>query len=286
VSGRETPTRRLGRGLRAALALAVLVPLVWMVAASLKPDAAIHQHVDSVRGLIPDPLTTENYVDAWRRGGLAVALVNTLIVVALVGGLGVVVNGAAAFALARMRFPGRELLFALLVASIILPLEVIVIPLFVTVRASAPLMDVLGERGWTLAVLTVPFVAKGFNIFLLRQYFLSMPRALEEAALLDGAGWWTVFWRIALPNAKPVLVTVVVLDFVVHWNDFLWPLVICQGETTRTVQLGLGNFFTQPPVAWGAIMAYAVLITIPLALVFIVGQRWVVASTMSSGIRE
>jgi multiple sugar transport system permease protein/fructooligosaccharide transport system permease protein len=174
----------------------------------------------------------------------------------------------------------------LCVVTIIIPLEVIVIPLFMTVRTTRGLAEVFGDRPWTLAALSIPFMAKAFNIFLLRQYFLSLPRSLEEAAFLDGAGWWGTFWRVALPNAKPALVAVVLLDFVVHWNDFLWPLVICQGENTRTIQLGLGNFFTQPPIAWGAILAYAVMATIPMMLVFAVGQRWIVQSLAATGIRE
>jgi len=277
------------RSISSALALIVAVlfvaPVVWMVSASLKPDDAIHRDVDSARSFVPQPATSVNYAEAIQRSTLPTTLLNTAIVVLLVAGLGVFVNGAAAFAFARMRFPGRDVLFALLIASIILPIEVIVIPLFLTVRSGAFAMDLIGERAWTLGALSLPFVAKAFNIFLLRQYFLSIPRSLEEAAFLDGAGWWTVFCRVALPNAKPAIVTVIMLDFVVHWNDFLWPLVVCQGENTRTVQLGLGNFFTQPPISWGAIMAYAVLITIPLTVAFIIGQRWIVASSVSTGIR-
>jgi multiple sugar transport system permease protein/fructooligosaccharide transport system permease protein len=185
-----------------------------------------------------------------------------------------------------MRFPGREVLFMLCVTTIIIPLEVIVIPLFMTVNATRGLVGFVGERPWTLAALSVPFAAKAFNIFLLRQYFLSLPRSLEEAAFLDGAGWWSTFWRVALPNAKPAIVAVVLLDFVVHWNDFLWPLVICLDERTRTIQWGLGSFFTQPPISWGAILAYAVMATIPMMIVFALGQRWIVQSLAATGIRE
>jgi len=262
-----------------------IAPMVWMAAASLKPNARIHRDVDSLRSFLPEPFTLENYSAALARSHLGTTLVNTLVVVVVIAGLGVLVNGAAAFAFARLSFRGRDWLFGILVASIILPIEVIVIPLFMTVRTSAFAMDYLGERPWTLAALSLPFAAKAFNIFLLRQHFLSHPRALEEAALLDGAGWITVFWRIALPNAKPALVTVVLLDFVVHWNDFLWPLVVCQGQDTRTVQLGMGNFFTQPPISWGAILAYALLITAPLTLAFAVGQRWLAKSIATSGLR-
>lgn len=271
----------------AALVVAGLfvAPVAWLAAASFKPNEQIHRDVDTLHSFVPAPFTIDNYRAAIARSSLGATLLNTFIVVTVIAGLGIGVNGAAAFAFARMRFPGRDWLFGLLVASIILPIEVIVIPLFMTVRAAAPLMDVLGERPWTLAALSLPFAAKAFNIFLLRQHFLTHPRALEEAAMLDGAGWFGVFWRVALPNAGPALVTCVLLDFVVHWNDFLWPLVVCQGEATRTVQLGMGNFFTQPPIAWGAILAYALLITLPLTAVFAAGQRWLVKSIATTGIR-
>jgi len=268
-----------------AVAALFVLPVAWMAAASFKAEADIHRDVDSLRSFVPQPVTCENYIAAVGRSRLATTTVNTLIVVVAIAGLGVLVNGAAAFAFARMRFRGRDLLFALVVASLILPLEVIVIPLFMTVRSTSHAIEIVGERPWTLAMLSLPFVAKAFNIFVMRQHFLALPRALEEAAFLDGAGWRGVFFRVALPNVKPAIVTVVLLDFVVHWNDFLWPLVVSQGEDSRTVQLGLGNFFTQPPISWGAIMAYAALITIPIALVFSVGQRWMSTSAATAGLK-
>lgn len=265
---------------------AFLLPVLWMVSASLKPEEAIHRDIGSATSFVPAPLTGENYVSAARRGNLWTCMINTLIVTVLVAAGGLAVNAPAAYAFARMRFRGREPLFLLCVVTIIIPIEVIVIPLFMTVRTTWGLADTVGERPWTLAALSLPFMAKAFNIFLLRQYFLSLPRSLEEAAFLDGSGWFGAFWRVALPNAKPALAAVVLLDFVVHWNDFLWPLVVCQGENTRTIQLGLGNFFTRPPIQWGDILAYAVMATIPMIAVFAVGQRWIVQSLAGSGVRE
>jgi multiple sugar transport system permease protein/fructooligosaccharide transport system permease protein len=269
-----------------AVATLFLAPVLWMAAASLKPEGDIHRDIQSVRSFVPSPVTGGNYAAVNRRTNIGTVLVNTLVVVALIAMGGLLINGPAAFAFARMQFPGRDILFMVLVASIILPLEVIVVPLFMTVQTLVGgAATTYGERPVTLAALSIPFMAKAFNIFLLRQYFLSLPRSLEEAAFLDGVGWWGVFWRIALPNAMPAIVTIVLLDFVVHWNDFLWPLVVCTGEETRTVQLGLGNFFTQPPIAWGAIMAYAVLATVPVMLVFCLGQRWIVRSVAGTGVK-
>ena len=282
-----SPIRGTGSWLATAVVGGAFVaPVLWMVAASFKPDADIHRQVHSVRSFVPSPMTTDNYADAARRGNLGVCLVNTFVVTLVIAAGGVLINAPAGYAFARMRFPGREAVFMLLVATIIIPLEVIVIPLFVTVRTTRGLAEFVGDRPWTLAALSIPFVAKAFNVFLLRQYFLSLPRSLEEAAFLDGAGWWRTFWRVALPNAKPAVVAVVLLDFVVHWNDFLWPLVICQAEDTRTIQLGLGNFFTEPPISWGATLAYAVLATIPMMFIFATGQRWIVQSLAATGLRE
>jgi ABC-type glycerol-3-phosphate transport system permease component len=269
----------------AAIALLFIAPLLWMLAGSFKPDAAVHDDVQSLRSFVPAPFMMENYAEAARRTRLGDTMVNTALVVLLVALGGLLVNAPAAYAFARLRFPGREALFLLLVSTIIIPIEVIVIPLFMTVRTTHDIASVVGERPWTIAALSVPFTAKAFNIFLLRQYFLTLPRSLEEAAYVDGAGVWRGFWRIALPNAAPALGTVVLLDFVTHWNDFLWPLVICQGERSRTIQLGLANFFTQPPISWGAILAYAVIATIPLALAFLIGQRWIVQSLAGTGLR-
>jgi multiple sugar transport system permease protein/fructooligosaccharide transport system permease protein len=269
--------------LAAIVAILFIAPVLWMVAGALKPENAIHADVGSLRSFVPAPLTFESFAEASRRTNLLATLINTIVVVLLIAGGGLLVNAPAAYAFARLRFPGREALFLLLLSTIIIPMEVIVIPLFMTVRTARGLEDAIGERPWTLAALSVPFMAKAFNIFLLRQYFLTLPRSLEEAASVDGAGTWRTFWRIALPNAAPALATVVLLDFVIHWNDFLWPLVICRSEDSRTIQLGLANFFTQPPISWGAILAYAVIATIPLAIAFIVGQKWIVQSLAPSG---
>jgi multiple sugar transport system permease protein/fructooligosaccharide transport system permease protein len=136
-----------------------------------------------------------------------------------------------------------------------------------------------------LGGLTVPFLAKAFNIYFLRQHFLDLPTELEEAAVIDGAGVWRQFWNIALPSVRPALATVVVLDLLYHWGDFLWPLMISTRESTRTVQLGLANLFTQPPVQWGDILACSVLATLPVVLIFRLLQRYIVTNDARVGIK-
>ncbi len=277
VTPRVFPARLAAAAARIVFGLVFLSPVLWMIAASLKPEPAIHADVRSLRSFVPAPATLANYAEALRRSNLPAALVNSALQVALIAGLGLLVNTPAAYAFARMRFAGRNVLFVVLIATIIVPIEAIVVPLFIELRPTLAWQAWLGPRPWTLAALSLPFAAKAFNIYLVRQHFLSLPRALEEAAMIDGAGRLRTFLSVGLPHVRPALATCVLLDAVVHWNDFLWPLIVCQAETTRTVQIGLAGFFTQPPIHWGAILAYATLATVPLTLLFVLGQRWIVA---------
>ena len=165
---------------------------------------------------------------------------------------------------------------------IILPVEVLAVPLLLTVRD----LGLTGGHVRTLAALVLPFAVKAFNIYFLRQHFLALPRDLEEAAVVDGAGPFRIYWSVALPAIRPALATVLVLDVLTHWSDFIWPLIVCTRAESRTVQLSLANLFTQPPIQWGDILACAVLITLPVLLVFRLAQRHVVASNLSAGIKS
>jgi ABC-type glycerol-3-phosphate transport system permease component len=257
-----------------------LAPVLWLFVASFKQSDAIF--AANILDLFTlHDWTLANYSSAFRRAGLGRALLNSLLQIAVIGVAGLLVNSMAAFAFARLSFPGRDLAFAAVVALIILPVEVLAVPLFLTARD-------LGLTGSPVAVclgLTLPFVAKAFNIYFLRQHFLAWPTELTEAAVLDGASAWQQYWRIALPGLRPALGTVVLLDVLVHWSDFLWPLLISTGESTRTVQIGLANLFTQPPVDWGAILACAVLATLPVLLAFRLFQRFLVVTDARSGVR-
>jgi multiple sugar transport system permease protein/fructooligosaccharide transport system permease protein len=260
------------------VAVLFLAPLLWMVAGSFRETA------DLFRGgswLAAKGWTMQNYPNAWRRAALGQAMVNTIVQVILITGVGLLVNSMAAFAFARLHFRGRDLIFALVVILIILPVEVLAVPLFFTARD----LGLTGPWPAAMAGLSVPFMAKAFNIYFLRQHFLLLPSALEEAGAVDGAGVWRQFWNIALPAVGPALATVVLLDLLTHWSDFLWPLLIATREDTRTVQIGLANLFTQPPIDWGAILACAVMATLPVMLVFRLFQRYIVLSDARVGIR-
>jgi ABC-type glycerol-3-phosphate transport system permease component len=263
-----------------AVAILFLLPLIWMLHASFRPASDIFAR--GLQSLCNIPaLHTANYREAWRRARMGQAMLNSLLQCAGIIGLGLLVNSMAAYAFARLRFPGKNALFLLVVVLIILPVEVLVVPLFLTARE----LHLTGGYAATLGALILPFSAKAFNIYLLRQHFLSLPKELEEAARVDGAGYWRTFWSVALPSIKPALATVIVLDLLTHWSDFIWPLVVCTREETRTVQISLANLFTQPPVQWGHILAGAVLATLPVMLVFRLAQRHLVAAEYSSGIK-
>lgn len=262
------------------VATAFLAPLGWMLLASFREESRIFSGA-SADWLTTSGWTGQNYLDAWRRTGLGRALLNSFLQVSITAGLGLLINAMAAYAFARITFPGRDVLFAAVVILIILPVEVLAVPLFFTARD----LGLTGGFAQALAGLTIPFLAKAFNIYFLRAHFLALPRALEEAAALDGAGTWRQFWNVALPAVRPALVTVVLLDVLAHWGDFLWPLLLTTRNETRTVQISLANLFTQPPIQWGDILACAVIITLPVLLLFRFFQRYIVVSEAGAGIK-
>ncbi|MGH8020322.1 MAG: carbohydrate ABC transporter permease [Opitutaceae bacterium] len=266
--------------LSAFVALVFLTPLLWMFAGSFRESSEIFR--GGLGGWFdPRGWTLDNFGNAWRRAALGSALLNTLLQVTIIGAGGLLVNSMAAFAFARLKFAGRDALFGAFVVLIILPIEVLAVPMFFTARD----LGLTGGYGAAMAGLTIPFLAKAFNIYFLRQHFLLVPAALEEAAAIEGAGVWRQFWNVALPAVRPALATVVLLDLLTHWSDFLWPLMIATREETRTVQIGLANLFTQPPLDWGAILACAVLATLPVLLLFRFFQRHLVLTESGAGIK-
>jgi ABC-type glycerol-3-phosphate transport system permease component len=262
------------------VALIFLAPLVWMFCASLRDETRIFQLNFHTWGST-EGWTFSHYTAAWRRGNLGLALTNSALQVTLIGLTGLLINSLAAYAFARLEFPGRELLFGVVVILIILPVEVLAVPLLFTVRD----LGLTGGYMATLGGLTVPFMAKAFNVYFLRQHFLSLPTELEEAAVIDGASVLRRFWSVALPSVRPALATVLVLDLLTHWGDFLWPLMISTREETRTLQLGLANLFTQAPIQWGDILACAVIATLPVMAAFRWLQRYLVVSDARAGIK-
>lgn len=263
-----------------AAAAIFLAPLLWMFLASFRDEDRIFLF-NTDNWFTAAGWTWQNYADAWRRAGVGQGLAVSALQVFLIAGAGLIVNAMAAYAFARLEFRGREPLFAAVVVLIILPVEVLAVPLFFTARD----LGLTGGFAAAMAGLTVPFFAKAFNIYFLRQQFLSFPTELEEAAAIDGAGPWRQFWSLALPSIRPALATVILLDVLAHWGDFLWPLMISTREESRTVQLSLANLFTAPPIQWGDILACAVIATLPVLLLFRAFQRYIVPSEARAGIK-
>ena len=264
--------------LSVAAAALFLLPLGWMLVASFREGSAVFGSASDTPGSV---WTLGNYAAAWQRAGLGSGLLVSVVQVGVIASAGLFINALAAYAFARLHFPGRDWIFLAVVTLVILPVEVLAVPLFFVARD----LGLTGSGFAALAGLTVPFVSKAFNIYFLRQQFLSLPVELEEAAALDGAGPWRQFWHVALPSIRPALATVLLLDVLFHWGDFLWPLLIGTREETRTVQLSLANLFTQPPLNWGHILACAVLATLPVMALFRLLQRHLVATDARAGIK-
>jgi multiple sugar transport system permease protein len=254
--------------------LAMLFPFAWMVSTSLKPDLAVFQTPPQ---LIPKPFQPSNYstvvhvFPVWR------FLINSALVAVISVTLQVGTSAMAAYAFARLKFRGSNLLFLLYLTTLMVPFQVTIVPLFVEMKY---LHFVNSYPG-----LIVPSIASAYGTFLLRQAFLSLPAELEEAAFVDGASHWTVFSRIALPLVRPSLATFAVLSFIASWNSFLWPLVIISSQKLMTLPVGLSNLQGEHLTAWNLVMAGATISVLPILLVYLVAQKQIVRGFVLSGVK-
>jgi multiple sugar transport system permease protein len=252
-----------------------IIPLVYMVSTSLKPNGT--EYEVPIRW-IPERLAVENYTAALTAVPTFTFLKNTLIVslVSLIGEL--LTSSLAAFAFARLRFPGRDILFVIMLSTLMLPYFVILIPLFILFR----------NLGWinTLLPLTVPafFGGSPLYIFFLRQYFMTLPRELDEAARVDGASFIRIWWSVILPISKPALVTVAILSLVFHWNDFTGPLIILNSQDNFTLAIGINLFRNQYSTYFNQTMAFATLMTAPILLVFFFFQKHFIKGISMTGL--
>ncbi|MGL5928777.1 MAG: carbohydrate ABC transporter permease [Dermatophilaceae bacterium] len=269
---------------RTLLLLIFALPLIFMFMSSLKPDTQIFDDVTSVRAFLPvGDISFDNYTAVFGRVPFWTFLTNSVLITALTVILGVVVNSMCAFALARMAFVGRRVILGIIIATLIVPFETLALPLLWWVTR-LPYYD--GTTGWldTYEAQVIPFVANAFSIFLFYQYFESIPKELDEAAIVDGAGWFTIYRKIVMPLAGPAIATVAILTFLPAWNQYLWPLMIVQSEELRPVMVGI-DYFKQLDTSWGQIMAYSSLITLPVIATFVCFQRSFINSVASSGVK-
>jgi multiple sugar transport system permease protein len=261
-------------GILVATALVMTLPLLWMVSTSLKAD----QHVLTMPPqFFPRPLVIDSYARLLELFPIARMFCNSLFVatVTMLGQL--LTSSMAAYAFARMRFRGSNGVFLFYLATLMIPFQVTITPLFILMRFF----------GWidTYQGLILPGIFSAFGTFLMRQYFLSIPRELEEAAFMDGASHWTVYWRIVLPLARPALGTLAVFAFMQSWNAFLWPLFIVRHPEMMTLPVGLATLHGRWLTQWNLVMAGSVITVIPMIVVFILAQRHFVRGIVLSGLK-
>lgn len=269
---------RLGRWLLAVTAiltgLVVLLPIIWMVFTAFKPEADIVSYPPT---LWPRELTIDHFVQVWERIPFARLYANTVIFAGGVTLISLLFDSMAAYALARLPFRGRGVVFVLILLLLMLPFQVTLIPLY----------DMLSGMGLTntLPGLIVPRMTNAFGIFFLTQFFLSLPKDLEEAARMDGASEWRIYWGIVMPLARPALLTLGLFHFQYNWNDLLWPLVMSSSVETSTLPAGLALFMGQHVVEYGLLMAGSLLALLPVVVFFLLIQRSFVAGIATTGLK-
>jgi multiple sugar transport system permease protein len=269
-----------------ALAFFFLFPLVFMLVSSIKQDETqVTSDMSTLYAFVPrGDLGLKNYYDVFEQLSFGRLMFNSVFIVTTMVLLGLAFNSLIAYALARLEFRGRSAVLSIIVALIIVPFQAVAVPLLLLVN-NLPWFD--GSTTWldTYHVQIIPFMADAFSIFLFYQFFLGIPKDLEEAALVDGASLFRIFWSIVLPLSRPVFATVAILQFLTHWGDFLWPLMVTRGERVRPLTIGMQAFFGQDPRLWGDLMAFAAMITVPVLIVFLMFQKWFVQSVATSGIK-
>ena len=231
-------------------------------------------------------ISLNNYFDAFERAPVALFVMNSIIVTGVTVTLSLLICSMAAFSFVFLKWRGKNVVLTIILATLIVPFETIAIPLLL-VASKLPWIGMDGiSSGWlnTYRVQIIPFIADGLTIFLFVQYFKDLPGELIEAARVEGASWWQVYVKIVMPLAGPVVATAAILKFLAMYNQYLWPLMVVQEEGYRPVMVGLQYFF-QLNVAWGEVMAYLSLITVPVLAFYLALQKTFIASIASTGVK-
>lgn len=262
-------------GMLLAIALLMLFPLLWLIGTAFKDkNENIFQFPPQ---LIPSHPTFENFVTVWQNNPFATYLINSTIVAVLTVGLNLVFCALAAYPLARLDFRGREVIFAAVVSTIMIPFQIVMIPLYIlTVQ--------MGLRNTYLGVI-LPSLASAFGIFLLRQAFQQVPKELEEAARMDGCSELGLWWHIMIPAIRTALVTLAIFVFIGSWSDFLWPLIVLDRPEYYTLPLGVATLEGAFSLDWRLIAAGSVISIAPVLLVFLLLQQYIVPTDAGSGVK-
>ncbi len=284
------------RGLRLAvrylvLALVAIVfmfPLVFMIISSLKPTQQLLSDTASMRAFLPvGDISLDNYFAAFARAPVELFVFNSILITVITVSASIFLCSLAAFSFVYLNWRGSGLVLSIALATLIIPFETIAIPLLLFV-SRLPWIGMNGiEIGWlnTYHVQIIPWIADALTIFLFVQYFKDLPGELVEAARAEGASWWQIYRKVVMPLSGPVLATAAILKSLKMYNEqYLWPLIVVQDEAHRPIMVGLGYFF-QLDVAWGEVMAYLSVITVPVLVFYLVLQRAFIASIASTGVK-
>jgi len=258
----------------APMALVFALPLLWLLLSSFMSNAQINRFPPAI---IPDSLHLDGYRYVFRTGEFPHWFLNSTIVAGVTVVSNLVFCSFAGYAFARMRFRGSGVLLALMLATLVIPFQLTMIPTFLLMKAFG-LVDSLGA-------LILPSLVTPFGVFLLRQFFVALPREIEEAAWIDGCSRLSTLVKIVLPLARPALSTVAVLTFLVVWNDLTWPLIAINSESHYTLQLGLATYSGSHRTEWAAVMAGNLLVTLPVVIAFLLAQRTFIRSLTSSAVK-
>ena len=259
------------------ISISMLYPFLAMLNLSLVPNGEIFNQGEK---LIYSPITIKNYVNVFQKIPLWQYFINSLFV-ALITTFGqVIISALAGYAFARLKFRGRDLLFLIILITMLVPPQVNIIPLFFLMR----------QFHWinTYQALILPALFGGFGIFMMRQYFLGLPKDLEESAKIDGCNIFTTFFKIAFPLALPAVATLSIFTFVSSWNSFMWPLIVTNSESMRTLPVGLAIFkgSFREITLWGDLLACSVICTIPVVGVFLLGKKYFINDILQGGVKE
>ncbi|MDQ0253013.1 multiple sugar transport system permease protein [Evansella vedderi] len=271
--------------LMSAIAIIMLWPFIWMTVTSFKPNTEMFAYPPTI---IPNEIIFDHYVAAWKAAPWERFFFNTAFVAGVITFSSLFLCAITGYAFARLEFPGRNFLFILLLASMMIPFEVMLIPLYLII-VNFPFTGGNGIWGGgtgllnTYSALIVPRLLFPFGVFLMRQFFLTLPKSLEDAARIDGCSEFGIFWRVMFPLIKPASATLVVFVFSMMWDDFFWPLIVINDQNLMPVQLGLQSFQTsQYTTDWGPLMAATVWVSLPIIIVFIFAQKYFMNINISS----
>ncbi|MBE3578616.1 MAG: carbohydrate ABC transporter permease [Caldanaerobacter subterraneus] len=252
-----------------------LIPVLWVVLSSVKPPVELYKWPPS---LFPKTITIVNFETAFRKGNFGLYFYNSAVVTIVSTLITLVINTMAGYALAKYRFYGRDFILIAFLATLMIPLEIIMIPIFVVIKSLGMINTLWG--------IIIPPAATPTGVFLIRQYLLGVPDELIEAARIDGASEWRLFWTIIVPLAKPVISVLAIFSFMWRWNDFLWPLIVISDPKKYTIQLAISNFMGEYNVDWPSLLAMSVIAMIPVLIVFLIFQKQLVKGIVTTGLKE